>query len=73
LFSQVPKLGFSIFGPARLLPELIRSRLDFLYAGFGHGGSPKLKHGPTFQAWWGLIGGTVLGQLEDWPTGFNSP
>ncbi|MEH2614956.1 hypothetical protein V1293_007245 [Bradyrhizobium sp. AZCC 1693] len=36
LFSQVPKFSFSTFGPTGLLPKLIRSRVDFLFAGFSH-------------------------------------
>lgn len=44
LFSQVPKLGFSTFGPTRLLPKLIRSRVDFLFAGFSHYVFSELEH-----------------------------
>jgi len=44
LFSQVPKFGFSTFGPARLLPKLIRSRVDFPFAGFSHDVFSALEH-----------------------------
>ena len=72
LFSQAPKFVFSTFGPTRLLPKLIRSRVDFLFAGFSHCVFSELEHGPTFQACWGLFGGTVLDQRGDWPFGFKS-
>jgi hypothetical protein len=49
LFSQVPKFSFSTFGAARLLPKLIRSRVDFLFAGFSHDVFSELEHGPSFR------------------------
>ena len=50
LFSQVPKFSFSIFGPTRLLPKLIRSRVDFLFAGFSHYVFSELQHDPPFRS-----------------------
>jgi hypothetical protein len=63
LFSQVPKFGFSIFGPARLLPKLIRSRVDFPFAGFSHHVFSELEHGP-----FGHVGDVPA----DVPLGFKS-
>src|SRR6266508_5801235 len=49
LLSQVPKFSFSTFGPTRLLPKLIRSRVDFLFAGFSHNVFSELEHDPPFR------------------------
>jgi hypothetical protein len=42
----MPKFNFSTFGSARSLPKLIRSRVDFLFAGFSHRVFSELEHGP---------------------------
>src|SRR5690349_23667745 len=68
----MPKLGFPIFGTAGLLPKLVRSRLDLLLAGFGHGVSPDLEHGPTFMCGGGLTAGPCWASFGDWPAGFKS-
>jgi hypothetical protein len=46
LFSQMPKFSFSTFGPAGLLPKLIRARVDFPFAGFSQYVFSGLEHGP---------------------------
>ncbi len=71
LFSQVPKFSFSTFGPTRLLPKLIRSRVDFLFAGFSHNVFSELEHDPPFRRV-GDLPADVLDQFGDWPFGFKS-
>ena len=46
LFSQVPKFSFATFGPTSLLPKLIRSSVDFLFAGFSHDVFSELSTAP---------------------------
>ena len=64
LFSQVPKFGFSAFGPPCLLPKLIRARVDFLFAGFSHCVFSALERGPSFRRIGNLPGGTCQISLE---------
>src|SRR5437870_6275411 len=63
LFSQVPKFSFATFGPTGLLPKLIRSCVDFLFAGFSHDVFSEFEHGPL-QACRRLTGGTRQTSLE---------
>ena len=64
LFSQVPKFSFTTFGPTRLLPKLIRSRVDFPFAGFSQYVFSGLEHGPAML---GTYRRDVPDQLRDWP------
>jgi hypothetical protein len=63
LFSQVPKFSFSTFGPTGLLPKLIRSRVDFLFAGFSHDVFSELSTAP-FRRVGDLPAGTRQTSLE---------
>src|SRR5438034_10508589 len=63
LFSQVPKFSFSTFGPTGLLPKQIRSRVDFLFAGFSHYVFSRVGAWPHLSGVLGLTGGTVPDQL----------
>jgi hypothetical protein len=64
LFSQVPKFSFSTFGPPRLLPKLIRSRVDFLFTGFSHDVFSELEHDPPFRRVGDLPAETCQTSLE---------
>ena len=64
LFSQIPEFLLPSDGSAGLLPKLISSCLDLLFASFGHYISPSWSTAPPSGVR-GLIGGTVLGQLGD--------
>src|SRR5438128_10261028 len=57
LFSQVPKFSFATFGPTGLLPKLIRSCVDFLFAGISHNVFSVFEHG-RLQACRRITGGT---------------
>jgi hypothetical protein len=72
LFGQVPKFSFPTFGPARLLPKLIRSRVDFLFAGFSHYVFSVLEHGPHSSGVLELARRNVRDQLRNWPFRFKS-
>ena len=68
LFSQFPEFSFPIFGSACLLPEFIRSRLDFLLVRFRHYDFLQIEgHGPALQGAWGLSAEPCQTSLETGP------
>jgi hypothetical protein len=60
-----------IFRPAGSLPKLIRSRVDFLFAGFSHYVFSELEHDPPSGVL-GLTRRDVPDQVGDRPFGFKS-